>query len=516
MNHIRMKAVSSIILSLLLTITANAETKAKKKAVPSQTKTSAGAPLGFPSAKAAQDARNTSDLNRAIQAYRFFYPTVSGMAIIKGNTDSGLVENKVFGVLDTQPKQTILTANSDTPYGPIPMNLSVGPMVIEMPPGPLICVVMDVNQRWVADMGLPGPDAGKGGKHLILPLDYKGEVPAGYHAWKATSNRLIVGIRSLPVNGDVNGAIEKIKTIKVHPLNKVADWTEPKWVNLTGTVQDTTPLKWENNIKYWEVLHEVVDSEPVYSGYRNYYGELAALGIEKGKPFNPDARMKRILEQAAKTALNQMKAEAFADQRPDRVVWPDRKWEWAALRFEDGNFDNPNGYTDLVARDKWFYQAIGASPAMFKRDETAGSLYWLGLRDSKDTYLDGGKTYRLVVPQRVPGKLFWSVTVYDAETRSQVQTDQNKAALRSMFELKDIAAEAQAELYFGPKAPAGKENQWIKTLPGKGWFAYFRIYGPEKAAFDGTWKPGDFEEVKTPLAEKARTLPVADAETANP
>jgi hypothetical protein len=225
------------------------------------------------------------------------------------------------------------------------------------------------------------------------------------------------------------------------------------------------------------------------------YGELAALGIEKGKPFGPDARMTRILEMAAKIGNAQMRVESFGDRRPDRVVWPDRKWEWAALRFEDGDFNTAN-YADLYARDKWFYEAIGASPAMFKRDPSAGSLYWLGLRDNTGATLDGGKSYKLSVPQPVPGKLFWSVTVYDTETRSQVLTDKGKAALRSMFELKNISTTQPTDLYFGPTAPSGHEGQWIKTIPGKGWFVYFRVYGPETAAFDGSWKPGDFEQAK--------------------
>jgi hypothetical protein len=141
---------------------------------------------------------------------------------------------------------------------------------------------------------------------------------------------------------------------------------------------------------------------------------------------------------------------------PDRVVWKDRQWQWAALRYENGSFDTPN-YTDTYARDKWFFQAIAASPQMFRRDAGAGSLYWLGLRDNAGAYLDGGKAYKLTVPQPVPGKLFWSVTVYDAETRSQVQTDQGKAALRSLVELtpEKVGKDAkEVDLYFGPKAPA--------------------------------------------------------------
>jgi len=151
---------------------------------------------------------------------------------------------------------------------------------------------------------------------------------------------------------------------------------------------------------------------------------------------------------------------------------------------------------DLEARELWFYQAIGTSPAMFRRQAGSGSLYFLGLRDNEGVYLDGGNRYKLIVPQPVPAKLFWSVTVYDAETRSQVATDQGKAALRSMFELKDKLGEKSVELFFGPKSPTGKEGQWIQTIPGQGWFVYFRIYGPEQPAFNGSWKPGDFEEAQ--------------------
>ncbi|WP_020469483.1 DUF1254 domain-containing protein [Zavarzinella formosa] len=454
-------------------------------------------PTGFPAADDVQRAYDEADLNRAVQAYKFFYPTVSGAAIVKGNEEIGVVPNKVFGILDCAPEQLVFTANSDTPYGPLLLDLGVGPLVVELPAGPLIVCSMDINQRWVADMGLPGPDAGKGGKHLLLPPAYKGKPPeSGYFVHQASSNRQIVGARSLPVNGDVKVAKERLTTIKVYPLDSATKWEEPKWLDVTGKTQDTTPRQWEDNFKFWEVLHQTVDAEPTYKGYHNYYGELAALGIEKGKPFQPDARLKAILEKASKLGIAQMRAQSFGDRRPERIVWRDRMWEWASLRFEDGDF-NTAGRLDTTAREKWFYQAIGASPAMFRRDTNAGSLYWLGLRDGGGTYLDGGKTYKLTVPQPVPGKLFWSVTVYDSDSRSQIQTDQKKAALRSLFELKDMAGEKSIDLYFGPKAPTGHEGRWIKTIPGKGWFTYFRIYGPEKPAFDGSWRPGDFEEVKS-------------------
>ncbi len=450
-------------------------------------------PTGFPPPDTVQKAYDDADLARAISVYKFFYPTVSGAAVFKGDESVGMVVNKVFGIMDSNPRQVLFTTNADTPYAPLLLDLGIGPLVIELPPGPLIVASLDINQRWTADMGIPGPDAGNGGKHILVPPGYKGALPSsGYYIHQATTNRQIGGVRAIPVNGDVAAAKALLKTVKVYPLDPKAPWTEPTWLDISDKAQDGTPIQYEDKFGYWEVLKETIDAEPPLEKYHNYYGELATLGIEKGKPFNPDARTKRILEQAAKEGIAQMRAQSFADRRPERIVWPDRKWEWAALRFEDGDF-NTAYFTDTTAREKWFYQATGASPAMFRRDTKAGSLYWLGLRDSSGAYLDGGKSYKLTVPLPVPGKLFWSVTVYDAATRSQIQTDQMKAALRSLHELRSIGDVKSVDLYFGPTAPAGQEGRWIKTTPGKGWFVYFRIYGPEAPAFDGSWKPGDFE-----------------------
>lgn len=449
---------------------------------------------GYPTAATVQKASDETDLNRAIHAYRFFYPTVSSAAIFREMKRLGVQPNKVFGYMDTQPRHVGFTLNSDTPYGGMLLDLNVGPLVIELPPGPLLGAVLDINQRWVADMGVPGPDGGKGGKHLLLPPGYDGHVPDGYYVARATSFQVIAGMRALPEAGDVQGAIKRLHTIKVHPLNTATPWSEPTWIDQTPMPQDQTPTKIEDKLQFWQMLHEIVNAEPPLQDERTHYGDLAALGIIKGQPFKPDERMKRILERAAKEGSAQMRVESFADQRPDRMVWPDRQWQWAALRFENGTWDTAD-YRDTHAADKWFYQAIATSPAMFRRDPAAGSLYWLGLRDKGGEYLDGGKTYKLSVPLPVPNRLFWSVTVYDAETRSQIQTEQAKAALRSLFELKDLKGES-VDLYFGPDAPAGHEGRWIKTTPGKGWFVYFRIYGPQPAAFDGTWKPGDFELTK--------------------
>lgn len=449
---------------------------------------------GYPTPETVQKAYDDTDLNRAIHAYRFFYPTVSSAAIFHEMIRLGVEPNRRFGYLDTQPKHVGFTLNSDTPYGGMLLDLRAGPLVIELPPGPMLGAALDINQRWIMDMGIPGPDAGKGGKHLLLPPGYAGEVPAGYYVGRATSFRVIAGMRALPEGGSVPAAIERLKSIQVRPLNPISGWTKPTWYDQTPTPQNQTPTAFEDKFEFWQLLREIIDTEPPLEDSRTHYGDLAALGLAKGQPFNPDERMKHILEEAARRGSSQMRVEAFGDRRPDRVVWADRQWQWAALRFENGNFDT-SGFRDTHAMDKWFYQAIATSPAMFRRDPAAGSLYWLGLGDKNGAYLDGGKTYRLSVPLPVPDRLFWSVTVYDAEMRSQIQTDQGKAALRSLFELKGLTG-SQANLHFGPTAPAGQEDRWIKTTPGKGWFVYFRIYGPQSPAFDGSWKPGDFEIVR--------------------
>jgi hypothetical protein len=450
---------------------------------------------GYPTTQTIQQAYDEADLNRAIQCYRFFYPSVSILATWEGNITGGVVPNKIFAMLDGTPEQLVFTPNSDTRYAGLTIDLSeTGPMVIDIPPGPIMSVVNDLNQLYVMDLGLPGPDKGKGGKYLLLPPGYRGKAPAGYYTGMPTTNRILVLVRAIPLTGGADAAEALIKSVKVYPLNKTAGWTDPTWVNLNKPNLDFTPVPWETNIQYWSKLHDLIDKEPPYPAYRAMYGELAELGIEKGKPFNPDSRMKGILEKAAKTGDAIMRVQSFADRRPEKMVWPDRKWEWAVLRYGNGTFETEN-YTDLYAREKWFYQAQIESPAMFNRAPGAGSLYWLGVKDSTGAYLDGGKTYKLSVPLPVPDKLFWSITIYDNATRSEIATDQHKAALRSLFELKGLTGNS-VDLYFGPTAPTGKDSLWIKTIPGKGWFTYFRIYAPETPAFDGTWKPGDFVEVK--------------------
>ena len=411
--------------------------EAKEVATMQTTNTAYTFERSFPSGDTASKAYDDSDLNTAITAYKFFYPTVSIIATWKGNVAAGLTTNKQFMIMEGSPKQIVFTPNSDTPYEGANIDLSNGPMVIELPPGPLMCVVNDMNQRYVMDMGLPGPDAGKGGKHIILPPGYK----------EQGSRRLLHRNAhhqprppARPRHSSRRRRAGRHRYVEDHqdvspqpPRRRLAGHV----VRYRRQAHRLHPRPWEKNLDYWKELAEVINTEPPFEAYRKEYGLLASLGIARGQPFNPDARMQGILVKAAQIANDQMRVQSFADRRPDRLAWPDRKWEWATLRPENGTFDTPS-YKDLEARTKWFYQAQIESPAMFRRTAAAGSLYWLGTRDATGAFLDGGKTYKLTIPQPVPAKLFWSITIYDPDTRSEIVTDQGKAALRSLFELKGM------------------------------------------------------------------------------
>jgi hypothetical protein len=198
-----------------------------------------------------------------------------------------------------------------------------------------------------------------------------------------------------------------------------------------------------------------------------------------------------------------MLVAAFASARPDRLAWNDRKWEWTGPASGNADFEAKGGM-DLEARAGWFAQAIGSSPTIFRRSAGPGSVTWMSARDTTGRMMDGTRTYRMTVPLPVPSDLTWSLTAYDAVTRSQLQAAQDNASLRSAFELKDIGDAKSVDLYFGPTAPSDQKAHWIQTIPGRGWFAHFRIDGPQTRAFDGSWKPGDFQATgPEPIAEHA-------------
>jgi len=448
---------------------------------------------GFPTPATVEAAYESADLIRAVTAYKHFFPAVSGYALLDGNLAVGIVPNRVFGTMDTRPEQRGLTLNSDTPYASVILDLAEGPLVVEIPAGPMLGAILNADQSWISDMGIPGPDHGQGGRYVILPrgVELDEHDLGGDLVVRATTRHVIAGLRAVPLEGDVARAIALMKRTRVTPLDPAAPWREPEWIDLSGRPQDTSPNRVQARAAFWETLLRYITEEGTTVADDSALADLAALGIRPGEPLPGDERTVGILDRAAVEADAQLRVQSLADRRSDRVAWPDRQWEWVSLRPENAAFQL-DGMLDVTARETWFYQAIATSPAMFRRQAGGGSVYWFAARDSTGAYLDGGSAYTMTVPLPVPATLFWSVTAYDAQTRSQIATAQGNAALRSLFELGEHLDGDEVTLHFAPEPPEGADGRWIRTEPGAGWFVYFRIYGPTEGAFDGGWRPGDF------------------------
>lgn len=448
----------------------------------------------FPDEATASKVAKETLIMHAAEAFKVFYPAVSALSVYRTNIEKqGAIPNQKYLALSANPQQVALTANSDTPYVGALIDLSEGPVVLEMPAGPIMAMFNSLYYGEVGNAGLVGPDKGEGGTFIIVPPEYKGELPKEMFKMYSETNRVLAVVRYVNKHG---GTLEEslaiVCKLRTYPLGKKDSFPMTEFIDMTGRNFDATPVFIEETMEYWEYVHDVLQDAVVPRLYMEY-GRLARLGIRKGEPFNPTQEQKEILMEGQRIALEQMTVEAFASPNSENMIWADRRWEWAGVIGGSGYLTE--NYHDHFACDRWFFQAAFAGRLMFPRRPGAGSEYLLGLRDNKGNYLDGSKTYCLVVPTSVPVAMFWSVTVYDPRTRSEIKTDTNRAAVRSLYEKMSVKEDGTIELFFGPKVLAGKEDVWVKTLPDRNWFCYFRIYGPQAGLYDGTWKLSDFEEI---------------------
>lgn len=456
---------------------------------------------GFPAnSQTIKQAQDATDLRRAIEAYKFFFPTVATEAVIQQFKPHGIIPNKVGIIMPQDPEQQFSVANQDTPYIIAVLDLrNSGPMVIDIPAGPYIGLVCDHDMSPVADMGTIGAGKGKGEKNLILPPGYDGKIPEGYVAYQSDTWEGVIAVRVVSKTGSYDESVDLAQKVKLYPLSAAGKSSSFKLVDVNGQKAPLPMLSWETNMDYWKELHAVVNREAVQVKHRVMLGMLASVGIKKGEAFKPTERQKTILLKAAEIGYAEMRISAFANPRPSKIVWEGLQWEWLPLsgpiNAKTRAFGGEN-YRDLLASDHFFFQAWGTTAAGGMRKVGAGSIYFSSMKDSTGTYLDGGKNYKLNIPGPVPAKLFWSVTVYDSETRTIINTDLGRGAVRLMFEKPEANADGSFDIYFGPDTPAGKENQWVKTIPEKGWFTYVRMYGPEARLFDGTYKLPDIEKLK--------------------
>jgi hypothetical protein len=486
---------------------------------------------GAPTVATAEKIRDTLDFTRALDAYNNSFRGASAYAIGKGFQSIGAEDNTIviFSEL-MDAKSLFLTANADTVYFVGVLNLSKGPLVVEQPPGSL-GTFNDMWFSWIIDGGFPGPDRGAGGKYLLVPPGYDGPLPeGGFFVGRSKTIRVLYAFRAFLTNNDPKPTVEGIKkNLKIYPytpggygtsigtalegkvrLAKDPPIPETKFIEASGKAFNTIP---PSDYGFFEMINENVQQEPATSYDVELAGQLAAIGIVKGKPFQPDSRMKKILTDAAAVgnAAGRVLNWRYAVIHPDWAYYPGSKW--GSMLWEGGAFFEtpppeftregmfkpfpPTGARTLDSRTAFYYAYTMDTPGMIMRIPEVGSQYLMGFLDSDGNPYDGGKTYKVTLPKGIPARAFWSFTVYDNQSRSMLDTPQRYPRAGSQS-YPSPAAEASADgsttVYFGPKQPDGvKRGNWIQTMPGKGWFVILRLYSPLEPFFTKAWRPSEIE-----------------------
>lgn len=453
---------------------------------------------GMPSIETSQKIYDNLDTLRATEVFLNAIPMASIEALRIGHVSLGAtMSNQVVvfdKLMDSNP--LFLTGNTDTVYASAFLDLERdGPTVIEVPEGMGPTTVNDAFFRFVTDLGIVGPDKGKGGKYLILPPDYEGEVPEGYFVSQSTSYVNWFIARGFLKDGKTDAAVKAYKDkLKIYSLAQIND--QPKMTFISGSGKEFNTVH-ANDEHFYDELKTVLDKEPISFIDPEIRGMMASIGIQKGKPFTPDERMQKLLKDGVAIGNATARTLIFQPRDNDAYIYSDRRWKTAFIG-KDYQWlkDEGEGGRNLDARTYFFYMATVNTPAMALKMIGKGSQYALVDKSKDGQYLDGGKNYKVNIPANVPAKNFWSVVAYDPQTRSELQTQQ---ALPSKNNQRDKLIEntdGSVDLFFGPNAPKGKEANWIQTVPNKGWFTLLRLYGPEEAWYDKTWKPGDIELIK--------------------
>jgi hypothetical protein len=448
---------------------------------------------GFPDDATVQVVYDNLDFQRGVQAFLTAMPGASLVAMRQALREIGAV-NGTVAISETllDSKALWLTPNTDTVYAVSWIDLKNGPVVIESPPETL-GIVDDFWFHYITDLGFVGPDKGKGGKFLLLPPGYKGDVPGGYFVFKSPTFGNWYLTRGFLVDGSPKGRVDIFKKhLRIYPLSQAANPPEQKFINVSGISHNTIHA---NDFGFYEEVNQLVQEEPNEAQDPEILGVLASIGIEKGKPFAPEERMKKILTEAAAVGNATVRAIMIKPRAKEFFYYPDGTWR-NPLLVGGYEFLQQPGVRSLDSRSNSLYYFTGITPAMSKKMIGIGSQYAYTFVDSENKPLDGAKTYKVHLPPNIPAKNFWSIMVYDNQTRSELQTDQQYPSLGSQKKGLVINPDKSVDVFFGPTAPAGHEANWIQTISGKGWNPMLRLYGPLEPWFDKTWRPGEIELVK--------------------
>ncbi len=444
---------------------------------------------GFPDDASVERVFDNLDFQRGVQAFLTALPAASQHAQRTAVLGFGPANETILMTETLMDSRSLfLTANSETVYGVCWLDLHDGPVVVDLPPD-MLGLVDDAWFHYVTDLGAAGPDHGKGGKFVFLPPDHEGASPDGDFVFKSATFGNILAVRGFLVEGDPKPAVDNIEQhLRIYPFAAADNPPPNTFVDISGmSLNDIHSM----DFSFFEEVNEVVQEEPNEAIDPETLGLLASIGIEKGKLFAPDERMRQILTEAANVGNATARALAFRCRLNDAFFYPDSAW---CTPFIGGSHEFVHdGVRLLDARTFFFFYATGITPAMAAKMVGVGSQYAAAFVDANGQPFDGARTYRLHLPPAIPVKTFWSLVVYDNQTRSMLQTDQRFPSIGSQRAGIEINADTSVDVYFGPEAPPGKEDNWVQTWPGKGWNVILRLYSPLEPWFDKTWRPGEIE-----------------------
>ena len=435
------------------------------------------------------------DRMRGVEVYLNNQGAGSLNAMRAGNASIGADSSNKVTITEQllKSESLYLTGNTSTLYALTYLDLkATGPLVVELPPG-MLGFLDDAWFRFISNFGVIGPDKGKGGKYLLLPPDYDGSEPEGYFVVKTGTYNNLLFLRGSIKDG-LAPAVQNIKTkLKIYSLAQADNPPMTEFVNMSGKSYSTIV---SNDISFFEDLNELVQMEPIDAIGPEMRGQLAAIGIVKGQPFKPDARMTKLLNEAAMIGNATARAITYQPRIDGVFIYPDSNSSWTTAYANKNTSFEADGTMGLDARVLFYFNATGVTPAMATTRAGAGSDYALAYLDADKKAFDGSKTYKLHLPPDVPVNDFWAVTIYDTQTRSLLQTEQEFPTVGSQSQGFQKNADGSYDVYFAPKAPEGKESNWLQTIPGKSWLTILRMYGPLEPWINKTWRPGEIELVK--------------------
>ena len=478
--------ILAMILTISLAVSVNAETV---KTRIGKLKFTHDFKNGYPTDETVKKLYDEMDFQRACQAYLWGLPFVSLAEWQKEHEEVFGTDDGDFVIYTTyKDRLGILTANATTPYVFGFANLArTGPLVLELQPGLNASGISNLWQKNIMDVGAMGPDQCKGGKYLIVPPGNDMPDVEGYFMVRMSLQNIGMGFRSL--DPDTKKGIAWIRSLKLYPYAERNNPPETKFI-------DAENREWSHmqprGMAYWERLADIINNEVVQEHDRVMMAMLKPLGIEKGKPFNPDERQKKILTEAALVGEAMAKANTYEKRFKDVLYRPETHWKYVMVWHWTHETEYYHQIDEMAA---YTYEAISTNKAMATQKPGIGQAYLGAYKDSEGNWLDGSKSYKLHIPPNPPAKQFWSITLYDVDTRCLINNEQQIADRSSRMDLL-TNEDGSVDLYFAPKAPEGKEQNWIPTVPNQGFFAYIRFYAPLEPYFNRTWELPDIEKIR--------------------